>query len=231
MSHLTLESLARLVDEPPTTDEHAHLDACAACSTALDQMRVQTVALAALPVHVPPSTAWEGITARLQEHDHRRERRSGSFLRIAAAIGLFALGAATQAVVFAGSPARAGSAATEARERQRASDTGVRQAAAAAELISSSAPATIDDATARLRIAEALYTRALLDHATLASPEPPRDAVARLATLEAIVLTTRAALERAPADPLINTYHLAAQAERESLLDQLRRRPEAGRWY
>jgi hypothetical protein len=231
MSHLTLESLARLVDEPATADEHAHLEGCAACRTALDEMRAQTVALAALPVHVPPSTAWAGITARLREHDHHRERRSGNVLRIAAAIGLFAVGAATQAMLSAGGPARAGNAGSEARGRDNVGDAGVQHAAATAELISSSAPATIDDATARLRIAEALYTRALLDYATLASPEPPRDAVARLATLEAIVLTTRAALERAPADPIINTYHLAAQAERETLLGQLRSISEAGRWY
>jgi hypothetical protein len=231
MSHLTLESLARLVDEPATTEEATHLEACAECRMELDRMRAQTVALAALPVHAPPSTAWDGITARLREHDHRRARPSGNLLRIAAAIGLFAVGAATQAALSAAGPSRAGSSGTESLARDSGGDARVRRAATTAELISSSAPATIDDATARLRVAEALYMRALLDHATLASPEPPPDAVARLATLEAIVLTTRAALERAPADPLINTYHLAAQAERESLLDQLRRRPEAGRWY
>jgi hypothetical protein len=76
-----------------------------------------------------------------------------------------------------------------------------------------------------------MYTSALLDYAAITSPQPPRDAVARLATLETIVLTTRTALERAPADPLINSYHLAALAERETLLGQLRRTPEIVRWY
>jgi hypothetical protein len=84
-----------------------------------------------------------------------------------------------------------------------------------------SAPSTIEDAKTRLRVAELFYHRALLDYSALANPIPPRDIVARLAALDAIVLTTGAALERAPADPVINTYHLAALAERSTLLGQI----------
>jgi hypothetical protein len=42
-----------------------------------------------------------------------------------------------------------------------------------------------------------------------------------MAALESIVLTTRAALNRAPADPVINGYHLTAVAEREAMLRRL----------
>ena len=231
MSHLTTESLARLVDEPATDAERAHLDSCASCTATLDALRTQTSGLAALPALVPPADAWESIGRRMHAAELRAERRRRTFAvaaRIAAAVALFALGAGTQAVL----SARRDAGAT--RDTMAGGSAASVNAAArndAAESLISDAPKSMDEATVRLRIAETVYTRALLDYAALASPQPPRDAVARLATLEAIVLTTRAALERAPADPLINTYHLAAQAERETLLEQLRRRSEAGQWY
>ena len=228
MSHLSTESLARLVDEPATESEQAHLDACASCRATLDELRIQTSALASLPAHLPPADAWSSIGLRLQDADRRAGQRRDAFAvatRIAAAIIVFALGAATQFMISSRRDAGAQTVAERERTRGAAEEPGD------ATAFVSSAPRSVEEATARLRVAETVYTRALLDFAALTSPEPPRDAVARLATLEAIVLTTRAALERAPADPLINTYHLAAQAERDMLLEQLRRRPEAGRWY
>ena len=230
MSHLTLESLARIVDEPATDVEQAHLDACPECRATLAELRAQTSALATLPVHAPPAVAWESIGRRMQSDQRRAEQRRQTFAimaRIAAAIALFALGAATQSAL----SSRPGAGAPNAVAGGGAQPQGTPDDAAAAMSLVSTAPKSMEEATARLRVAETVYTRALLDYAALTSPEPPRDAVARLATLEAIVLTTRAALERAPADPLINTYHLAAQAERETLLEQLRRRSEAGQWY
>lgn len=228
MSHLTIEALARIVDEPATAAEQAHLDMCSACRSTLHELRMQTTALAALPVYAPPADAWEAIGHRMHEAERRAEQRRrtlGVATRIAAAIAIFALGAATQSVL-----SSRGGFSTQATAAAGNPGGAADQAGAATPLISA-APTSMEEATARLRLAETVYTRALLDYAALTTPEPPRDAVARLATLEAIVLTTRAALERAPADPLINTYHLAAQAERETLLEQLRRRPEAGQWY
>ena len=224
--HLTLESLARLVDEPPSSPEQAHLDNGATCRATLAELGAQTSALAARPSYAPPAGEWDAIAARLRDDHRRRDRMFVSFGRAAAAIALLAIGAASQAAL---SGARAARAAGGAADTASAAPAG--QAGATIDLVAAGAPKTLDEATARLRVAETMYQRALLDYASLASPQPPQDAVARLATLEAIVLTTRAALERAPADPLINTYHLAAQAERESLLAQLRRRSEAGQWY
>ena len=218
MSHLTPESLARLVDESPTADEAAHLAGCARCRDALDHLRAQTAALGALPVIHPPADAWGKIVARV-ESDRlapARSRWPAGVTRAAAAVVLFALGAATGAAF---TRTGDGPAATRAARET----TGVVTVA--------EPPATPDVARMRLRIAELMYTSALLDYAAITSPQPPRDAVARLATLETIVLTTRTALERAPADPLINSYHLAALAERETLLAQLRRTPENKQWY
>ena len=219
MPHLTFESLARLVDESPTNTERTHLDTCSRCRDALDEMRTQTSALGALPGILPPPDAWEKIVARV-EMDRalpaRRQLPAGA-MRAAAAIVLFALGTATGAAL------------------SRRPDTPPTTPAAvhdgSAVITAAPSPSTPDIALLRLRIAELMYTSALLDYSAIMSPEPPKDAVARLATLETIVLTTRTALERAPADPLINSYHLAALAERETLLGQLRRTPENKQWY
>jgi hypothetical protein len=44
---------------------------------------------------------------------------------------------------------------------------------------------------------------------------------ARLAALEGIMLSTRAALEAAPADPMLNGYYLNAVGERDAVLRQI----------
>ena len=224
MSHLTIESLARLVDESPGAAEQAHLAVCAECRATLDELRAQTAALAALgalrPVE-PPAHAWERIAARVEADRvvpmHRQWGMAG-IARAAAAVILFAGGAA------------AGAYLTRAQDTARGDvpSTTTSDGAGAATTVAVNPE---DIALARLRIAELMYTNALLEYSKITSPEPPKDAVARLATLETIVVTTRTALERAPADPLINSYYLAALAERETLLDQLRRTPEAGQWY
>ena len=221
MSHLTSESIARLVDESPTTAEQIHLDACRECRNVLDDLRLQAAALRALPPVAPPADAWEKITARLDERHAvplESRRTAAVAIRAAAAVILFALGAASGAAFTRRGEAAAPPAPVADGPSQRATST-------------VSEPTTPDLALTRLRIAEMLYTTALRDYAAATSPQPPKDAVARLATLESIVLTTRTALERAPADPLINSYHLAALAERETLLGQLRRYPEKGTWY
>ena len=53
----------------------------------------------------------------------------------------------------------------------------------------------------------------------------------RLATLDGIVVTTAAALERAPADPVINGYYLAARAQRDALLRTVSSSPARDPWY
>jgi hypothetical protein len=60
--------------------------------------------------------------------------------------------------------------------------------------------------------------------------------VSRLAALEGIVLTTRAALDDAPADPVINGYHLTALEQRDAILRQIQEVPEESddneqEWY
>jgi hypothetical protein len=248
MPHLTPEALARLVEESPTADERHHLDHCRGCADALDELGAQTRALRALPAIPVPAGAWEAIEAELEQAvaerrrgtvaalaeagariaavvrgQHLQDVNQRSVLRrvayVAAALVLVVGGGVTQFVV-------SRMAVGDGPQLLVADGRGGRitLSGSAAQLVTATlapAPATVDEAIARLRAAELLYHRALLDYSALRSPLPPTDVVARLATLDAIVATTGAALERAPADPVINTYHLAALAERQTLLGQI----------
>jgi hypothetical protein len=80
---------------------------------------------------------------------------------------------------------------------------------------------TAAEAGTQLRAAEERYRAALSRYAELAGPDATVDPVNRLAALEGIVLTTRAALKDSPADPVINGYHLAAMGQRDALLRQI----------
>jgi len=78
------------------------------------------------------------------------------------------------------------------------------------------------EAATMLRDAEGWYLDALAQYAQLSSElSDIDDPVARLVALETIVLTTREALDRAPADPIINGYHMTAVAQRDATLRQL----------
>ncbi|HEX6939747.1 MAG TPA: hypothetical protein VF158_10075 [Longimicrobiales bacterium] len=212
MSHLTLETLARVVDEPPTAEEAEHLEGCPECRRELEELIWQTAALRDLPdLLPPPADAWPALAKRL-----RRERLIGAgrrarwrglpYARIAASVAIFLAGGAI------GFTARGD----------------VEAPALAAEATGESplpsirpADDNIEDATRALAEAEAAYRAALARYTELAGGEAGTDPIARLAALDNIVLTTRQALREAPADPVINGYHLAALAQREATMKQL----------
>jgi hypothetical protein len=66
-----------------------------------------------------------------------------------------------------------------------------------------------------------MYLEALTRYAELASQAESGDPVARLAALQSIILTTQAALNETPTDPVINGYHLTALAQRDATLRQV----------
>lgn len=100
MQHLTLEELARLVDEAPEPIEAEHLRDCLVCRRERDAMRAQTAALAELADPEPRPGAWRALEAALAEEGLMRPvpgravRTWQPLLRIAAALLLFATGAA-----------------------------------------------------------------------------------------------------------------------------------------
>jgi hypothetical protein len=91
-------------------------------------------------------------------------------------------------------------------------------------------PRTMEEAAAQLRQTEELYLTALTRYAELATQSEAGDPIARLAALQSIVMTTQAALNQAPTDPVINGYHLTALAQRDATLRQVAA-ATSDRWY
>ena len=246
MSHLTLETLARLVDEAPAPEERTHLDGCAHCTAELETLRADAAALAALPEIDPPDTHWPAIRGRLEREG--LVRRSGrirwttALVRMAAALALFLLGGIAGAA-WRSEPGP--SAVTRLDDNRAAVPVEDRDTPPAPEpnrLVQDvMEPGTIRpierarsmgpdplpeggsaaDVARYLREAESRYFEMLTRYAELAGGTEPGDPLARLAALESIVLTTRAALGEAPADPIINGYHLTALAQREATIRQI----------
>lgn len=261
--HLTIEALARLVDEPPAPGEAAHLRDCLVCRRELAALEEQTRALAAL-AGAPPSGAWERLAARLEDEGLVRtaERRPTwihrTQLRAAAAVVLFLLGGAAGAALWSGrAPAPLADApeatappaypalrggfdeppvvvyetepAPSAAGARLASNPAPEPTAPAAEKAAPDPPAMRDrareaDLAAReLLEAQASFVAALQRLAAVADPASGNDPATRLAALDRLVGLTAAALERAPGDPVINGYHLAAAAERDALRREIDR--------
>ena len=275
MSHLNGETLARLVDEPPTALEQVHLTDCALCREELAAMQREVSALGTLGEVAPPAGAWNALEERLGAEGLVRRnvgRRYAPLLRLAAALALFLTGTlagfawrgstipspdATEAapIALATDPTAAApdtesaaassndaAAAEPAAQVAIAEDTPAPRIEAAPQAQPDEMPprilgpaepnarfASFDDAMPRtaqeaavlLRDAESAYLDALNRYALLAGSDAEIDPVARLAALEGIVLTTREALGRAPADPIINGYHMTALAQREATLRQI----------
>jgi hypothetical protein len=270
MQHLSLEDLARLLDEPLAADEAAHLEACALCRAELDGLRRQAEALHRLGPIEPPEGAWNELEQRLVRAAlitplgsvrglAGRSPWNGRLLRIAAAVVLYAAGAGTALALHlspratsapggnvattsnglaTSSPATSEPAQTIApptgtvaaapeEGSETAAPTGHRLVAAPDE---QAAPATPEEALAAVHAAERSYLQAYARYAELTDAQQAEDPVTRVAALESIVLTTREALDRAPADPVINGYHLTAVAQRDAALRQIALRSN-GPWF
>ena len=211
MSHPTLEALARLVDEAPTETERRHLAECERCRAELESLREQTEALGAMPKMSPPPELWPGLRKRLRQEGlvTRRPRVAPALARTAAALALFVAGGASgfaaRGPIGAGTPV-----ATPAVTDAASGPTGPAPAALADP----------GDVTTDVRRAQDRFAAALDRYMMATSTEAP-DPAARLAALDNIVRTTAEALNESPADPVINSYHLTAVAQRDELLRQI----------
>lgn len=268
MSHLTLETIARLVEEKPNAEETAHLDGCAVCRAELDAVREDVQALSMLPDITPPPDSWAALEHRLEGEGLLVRRRSVlAFPQLgwaAAAVVLFVAGtmagrltvdqapqvathvpapvAETGAAVVTGPT---GAEVPETVEPQVAAHTEPQADAAvstpaapspapgvtlASNVFGAAQPRTLEEAATLLRQTEELYLAALTRYAELATQAEPGDPVSRLAAMQSIVMTTQAALTQAPADPVINGYHLTALAQRDATLRQVAA-ASGDRWY
>ncbi len=224
MRHLTLEALARLVDEAPTAEEREHLDQCERCRSERDALRAQTEALAGLPKLVPAPDRWPELEERLRVDGlipaRRRSWTGPTLTRLAAGLALFLVGGAAgyavrgpasamsqPAAVVADADGQVASGPAEAPTPSTARDPGIAEAG----------PVGVAEEVERT---EQLFAAALDRYMRANATEAP-DPAARLAALDNIVLTTAEALAESPADPVINGYHLTAVAQRNELLRQL----------
>lgn len=211
MEHLTLEHLARLVDDAPTTEEMRHLADCRRCAEELDTLREQTKALGSLPEILPPKGDWQAIEARLRSEglvqDPGLFRRLGlahtpGWMKVAAAAILFLSGTGT-GVAVAGASALGGSTAT------------VRSAEVADA-------ASVEEAATLVRTAEEQYVSAVSRYRELLARDGGEDLgadpISRVAALEHLVMVSQAAVRQAPGDPFLNGFLASAMAERDAAL-------------
>jgi hypothetical protein len=252
MSHLSPETIARLVDEAPDAQEATHLSICTACSHELSAVQQQTRALAALGEIRPKRGSWLLLEKRL-EREHlvaapvqKHTRGSATFLRLAASIAIFAIGTATGAFLRSADVSQPVADVTRASQSTAPLDpvdarvTAVQPDVQREQSLSSEpaispplvrpSAATVagrSDPATDVQLAEAAYLRALARFTEVA-PSSGTDPVARLAALESILMTTKAALQEAPADPVINGYHLTALAQRDAVLRQIAVQPAPG---
>lgn len=211
MEHLTLEHLARLVDDPPTTEEMRHLADCRRCAEELDALREQTKALGSLPEILPPKGDWQAIEARLRSEglveDPGLFRRLGlahtpGWMKVAAAAILFLSGTGT-GVAVAGTSALGGSTGT----------------ARSAEVDDA---ASVEEAATLVRTAEEQYVSAVSRYRELLARDGGEDVgadpISRVAALEHLVMVSQAAVRQAPGDPFLNGFLASAMAERDAAL-------------
>lgn len=245
MSHLTIDRIAAIADDTPTADEATHLAGCWDCRAELAAFRrlVRMSAMAPLPQE--PLTAWSRLAPQLRAegilidaaratpaattpavatprwtvdtvtpqplmHTERRRGRVAAswMLRAAAGVALLlggiAIGRGSTGVPFA---LGTGAGATSA-------------AATAPAFVSS------DEAIAALAAAQQQYQSAA---AFLAGQDTSAHLIGmdqdsyqtRLTALDEIAAAARAALFRAPQDPMLNQYYLTTLGAREATLRQI----------
>jgi hypothetical protein len=228
MLHLSTDRLAALADEQPTLDEAAHLALCAACAE--ERVAFQTLVGMAQAERAPlglPLTRWESIAAGLAldaaappapavsrpgptpAHRVEGSHWARSSLRIAAGLLLVAGGA----VIGRASVDRAAAA------QGAVADAGAGGAPDAASFL------TVEEARLAQQRSEMLYRQAAAYLAQHDSTGPidgnPVAYRSRLAALDQVISTTRAAMREAPHDPVINGYYLNTLGQREATLRQL----------
>lgn len=224
MGHLTLEVLARLIEEEPTPGEREHLSSCLHCTAELAAMRDQVEALGALPDVRPPQGDWDVLEARLVS-EGIIEKRSWAFRPMSATPGWLQV-AAGMVLFFGGLGLGTGLA------RDAGAEPTIGGLAELVPVSSSVEPANLSQAEDAVRMAEREYRNALVRYRDLRTASDASfqggDPAGRFAALDALVATSQAAVREAPADPFLNGILISAMAEREAALRRVSGNPE---WY
>ena len=228
--HLSPDRLAALADSDATAAESTHLAGCATCAAERDaHMRVLTVAHLERDRLLPPLTTWESLAPALRAEGLLRDQAGVAernhfhrWMRVAAAAVLFAGGAMIGRVSVGGGVLPGVLAGSGVRESVIGSLSPASFNTAAAERPFRNT----DEAIAALGRSQQTYQRAI---AYLAQQGPggdtrgaePEAFQRRIAALDDIAGAVRAALWKAPDDPVVNQAYLQAMGARASALRQL----------
>ena len=221
MQHLPIERLAELGDVEPSRDEAEHLASCPQCARERAAYR-RLAGLAGVERSRigPPLTEWSVLRSRLA-HDGIISRDSGLWRDIALGSSRWFRQAAAAAVLIVGGlyagRVSAGMSYSEAMvvgHRAPAID-------AASPASDFSSP---NEALQVLNSAYERYSSAatyLAANDTLSSDEAFDRFRSRLAFLDNVARSTRAALQEAPQDPLINQFYLSTLGARDATLHRM----------
>ena len=215
MSHLSTDRLAAIADDTPSAEEATHLAGCWDCRAELAAFRrlVRMAAMAPLPME--PLSAWSRLAPQLRDegiihapaHALARRSRYGWMLRAAAGFALVLggglAGRLSARITVTGDQATA--AGVAALPAFKNADEAVR--------VLTSAQQQYQDAAA--------YLAASQDEGSRFIGMNQESYRARLNALDEIAAATRAALYRAPQDPMLNQYYLTTIGAREATLRQI----------
>lgn len=218
MERLNQEALARLVDESPTPEEEAALEAWPETREELAAMRALTEGLRSLPDVRPPRGDWEVLQARLASEgliDTRSDRgvrkapTLPAWMQIAAGLVLFMAGVGM------------GSGFRQFPGEGSTALWLVDPAASYTELATEAR--SLDEAAEIVRLTEQPYYAALARYQELSDVArggnvAEEDPAARMAALEALLAASRAAIRQAPGDAFLNGILVSTTAEREAYL-------------
>ena len=230
MSHLSIDRLAAFADETPTPDEATHLAGCWDCRAEVAAFRRLARMSAMAPLPMEPLSAWSRLAPQLRaeglivESSHggggggggasvvslasRRPMLQPWVVRAAAGFALV-IGGAVLGRVSTGMPfSPLGDVAT---------------------YDSPAVPVAYDSPDEALRVLTSAQQQYQSAAAFLATQDTAARFVgmnqdsyrARLAALDEIAATARAALYRAPQDPMLNQYYLTTLGAREATLREI----------
>lgn len=222
MQHLTPERIAALADEPATLAERAHLETCADCVAGLTAaQRLIRMAVTDVPALERPISSWDrlGPALRAEGLVQRPLDAGGDDVRVTSivslrwrrtvqiAAGLFlAVGGAVIGRASAGLPGTEPAVTADAGEADFTSTAEALQ-------VLNQATNTYQRAVAYLAENDSSVTLTGRDAAELYQ--------ARLDALDRAATATRAALYRAPDDPVLNQYYLSTMGARDLTLRQM----------
>lgn len=229
MEHLTLEALARLIDEPATDIEQNHLDTCERCTADLAGLRDTSAALGELPDLRPPRGDWQVLEARLMSEGlvrseaglRSRLARTPAWMRGAAAVLLFASGTGLGLSLDQPGPLANGSSGRSGDVQMVALDA---------------APTSVEEAAEAMRQAELAFVNTVVRYRQLVDAESGvidvADPQRRYAALEYFLAAGEAAVREAPADPFMNGLLASVRAERQAArAAALQQASQAQDWY